>query len=161
MTLVGEVGWTHVGGLEDVSEVRYGRDPIFGPGPLANGRCESLNAGTLLPSADKRNLSKFCENDGFTTADSWGYRARVMWEYPNALLGVNLKPSLAWSHDVEGYSPGPGANFEEGRKAASVGLDADYQNTYTAGLSYTSFFGGDYSTQDDRDFVALNFGVNF
>jgi hypothetical protein len=62
---------------------------------------------------------------------------------------------------VEGYSPGPGGNFEEGRKAVSVGLNADYQNTYTANLSYTDFFGGDYSTQSDRDFVALSFGVNF
>jgi hypothetical protein len=56
--------------------------------------------------------------------------------------GVNLKPNVAWSHDVEGYSPGPGGNFEEGRKAVSLGLDAEYQNTYTASLSYTNFFDG-------------------
>ncbi|MGP3791366.1 DUF1302 domain-containing protein [Pseudomonas sp. B392_1p] len=158
MTLVGEIGWTHVGGLESSSEARYGRDPIFGPG--AGAMCTALNVGTV-GDGSQANVSKFCENDGFTTADSWGYRARVMWEYPNALLGVNLQPTLAWSHDVKGYSPGPGGNFEEGRKAVSVGLNADYQNTYTANLSYTDFFGGDYSTQSDRDFVALSFGVNF
>jgi hypothetical protein len=158
MTLVGEIGWTHVGGLESSSEARYGRDPIFGPG--AGAICTALNVGTV-GAGSQANVSKFCENEGFTTADSWGYRARVMWEYPNALLGVNLQPTLAWSHDVKGYSPGPGGNFEEGRKAVSVGLNADYQNTYTANLSYTDFFGGDYSTQSDRDFVALSFGVNF
>ena len=27
--------------------------------------------------------------------------------------------------------------------------------------SYTDFFGGDYNTLEDRDFVALSFGVNF
>lgn len=161
VTVVGEVGWTHVGGLEDTSVKRYGRDPIFGPGPLPNGRCESLNAGTLANTADKRNLSRYCEDDGFTTANSWGYRLRAVWDYPNAFLGVNLQPNLAWSHDVEGYSPGPGGNFEEDRKAISVGLNADYQNTYTMNLSYTDFFDGKYSTQDDRDFVALSFGVNF
>ncbi|HTN30572.1 MAG TPA: DUF1302 domain-containing protein [Pseudomonas sp.] len=161
MTLVGEIGWTHVGGLEDPSVKRYGRDPIFGPGPLANGRCESLNAGTLANVPDKRNLTRYCENNGFTTANSWGYRLRAVWDYPNAFLGVNLQPNLAWSHDVEGYSPGPGGNFEEGRKAISAGLNADYQNTYTMNLSYTDFFDGKYSTQDDRDFVALSFGVNF
>lgn len=160
MTLVGEIGWTHVGGLEDPSVKRYGRDPIFGPGPLPNGRCESLNASTL-GSATAPNVSRYCENDGFTTANSWGYRLRAVWDYPNAFLGVNLQPNLAWSHDVEGYSPGPGGNFEEGRKAISVGLNADYQNTYTMNLSYTDFFDGKYSTQDDRDFVALSFGVNF
>ena len=46
-------------------------------------------------------------------------------------------------------------------KAASVGLDADYLNTYTASLSYTNFFDGKYNTQGDRDFLALSFGVNF
>src|SRR5690606_19730738 len=87
MTLVGEIGWTHVGGLESSSEARYGRDPIFGPG--AGAMCTALNVGTV-GDGSQATVSKFCENDGFTTADSWGYRARVMWEYPNALLGVNL-----------------------------------------------------------------------
>ncbi len=34
-------------------------------------------------------------------------------------------------------------------------------DTYTASLSYTDFFGGDYNVLEDRDFVALSFGVNF
>ena len=74
---------------------------------------------------------------------------------------LNLKPGIAWSHDVDGYSPGPGGNFEEGRKAVSLGLDAEYQNTYTASLSYTDFFGGDFNTSIDRDFLAFSVGVNF
>lgn len=160
LTMVGEVGWTHVGGLESTSKMRYGRDPVYGPGPLPNGRCESLNASTLAGAA-QNNLTRYCENDGFTTSDSWGYRVRAIWDYNNVFAGVNLRPSVAWSHDVDGYSPGPGGNFEEGRKAVSLGLDAEYQNTYTASLSYTNFFDGKYTTVDDRDFVALSFGVNF
>lgn len=160
LTMVGEVGWTHVGGLESTSKARYGRDPVYGPGPLPNGRCQSLNA-TTLAGVEQNNLSRYCENDGFTTSDSWGYRVRAIWDYNNVFAGVNLRPSVAWSHDVDGYSPGPGGNFEEGRKAISLGLDAEYQNTYTASLSYTNFFDGKYTTVDDRDFVALSFGVNF
>ena len=160
LTLVGEVGWTHVGGLESTSKIRYGRDPVYGPGPLPNGQCAALNSLTLT-GAEQNNLTRYCENDGFTTANSWGYRARAIWDYNNVFAGVNLKPSVAWSHDVKGYSPGPGANFEEGRKAVSLGLDAEYQNTYTANLSYTNFFDGKYTTVDDRDFVALSFGMNF
>ena len=159
-TLVGEVGWTHVGGLESTSKLRYGRDPSYGPGPLPNGQCQTLNAGTLAGAA-QNNVSRYCENDGFTTTDSWGYRMRAIWDFNNAIAGVNLKPSLAWSHDVDGYSPGPGGNFEEGRKAISIGVDADYLNTYTASLYYTNFFDGKYTTVDDRDFVAMSFGVNF
>ncbi|SPO53340.1 conserved exported protein of unknown function [Pseudomonas sp. JV551A1] len=164
LTVVGEVGVTHVGGLESTSKARYGRDPVFGPGELPNGMCTALNQTTIDGSglgSSTANLTRNCENDGFTTTTSWGYRARAIWDYNDVFAGVNLKPSVAWSHDVSGYSPGPGANFEEGRKAVSLGLDAEYQNTYTASLSYTNFFDGKYTTVDDRDFVALSFGVNF
>ncbi|MGN8275084.1 DUF1302 domain-containing protein [Pseudomonas sp. SMV71] len=162
LTLVGEVGVTHVGGLESRSDARYGRDPVFGPGELPNGFCTSLNTSTASGGGQTLgNVNSNCDNDGFTTATSWGYRARAIWEYPDVFAGVNLKPNVAWSHDVKGYSPGPGGNFEEGRKAVSLGLDAEYQNTYNASLAYTNFFGGDYSTVDDRDFLALSVGVTF
>lgn len=162
LTLVGEVGVTHVGGLESSNKARYGRDPVYGPGQGA--LCATLNSGTIAgagPGTDASNRTANCNNDGFTTATSWGYRGRAIWEYPDVFAGVNLKPNVAWSHDVNGYSPGPGGNFEEGRKAVSLGLDAEYQNTYTASLAYTNFFGGDYNTSVDRDFVALSFGANF
>ncbi|MHB0781536.1 DUF1302 domain-containing protein [Pseudomonas putida] len=164
LTVVGEVGVTHVGGLESTSKARYGRDPVYGPGELPGGMCTALNGTTIDGSglgSSTANLSRNCNSDGFTTSTSWGYRARAIWDYNDVFAGVNLKPSVAWSHDVSGYSPGPGANFEEGRKAVSLGLDAEYQNTYTASLSYTNFFDGKYTTVDDRDFVALSFGVNF
>lgn len=51
---------------------------------------------------------------------------------------MNLKPNLSWSQDVSGY--GPNGLFNEGAKAISVGVDADYRNTYTASLSYTDFW---------------------
>jgi hypothetical protein len=168
LTLVGEVGVTHVGGLESTSDVRYGRDPVYGPGelPATGGQntCQALNTSTIAgagPGTPTNNLNRNCNDEGFTTATSWGYRGRAIWEYNDVFAGVNLKPNVAWSHDVEGYSPGPGGNFEEGRKAVSLGVDAEYQNTYTASLAYTNFFDGKYTTVDDRDFVALSFGVNF
>ena len=164
MTLVGEVGMTYVGGLESTSELRYGRDPVYGPGELPNGSCEFLNGRTIAGAGAgtaTNNADRNCNDDGFTTAVSWGYRGRAIWEYNDVFAGVNLKPNVAWSHDVSGYSPGPGGNFEEGRKAVSLGVDAEYQNTYTASLAYTNFFDGKYTTVDDRDFVALSFGVNF
>ncbi|MDG1581772.1 DUF1302 domain-containing protein [Pseudomonas sp. GOM6] len=138
LTLVGEAAITSIGGLESRDEVRYGRDSIYGSPTSALARDEY---GT----------------HGFYTNTSWGYRARGILEYSNVFAGINLKPNMAWSHDVDGYGP----VFNEGSKAISVGLDAEYQNTYTASLSYTDFFDGDYNTQTDRDFVALSFGVSF
>jgi len=177
MTLVGELGVTHVGGLENSSELRYGRDPVFGPGPLPgnlgntagpvfgaglSSTCVALNKGTLNGAGagtSPENVSKYCEDDGFVTSTSWGYRARAIWDYNDVFAGVNLKPSVSWSHDVDGY--GPNGLFTEGAKAVSLGLEAEYQNAYTANLAVTEFFGGKYNTSVDRDFVSLSFGMNF
>ncbi|WP_457789666.1 DUF1302 domain-containing protein [Pseudomonas sp. PL-6] len=159
LTLLGEVGVVHIGGLDHSGDVRYGRDQMFGPGPLPSGACPILNSQSLGNNPNAENVSRYCENDGFATSTAWGYRARAIWEYPNAFAGVTLKPSLSWSHDVEGY--GPNGLFNEGAKAVSLGLDAEYQSTYTASLSYTDFFGGQYNTSIDRDFVALSLGVSF
>lgn len=151
LTLVGEVGYNHITGISnDVGELRYGRDAVFGLGEVAGpaGLCEGA-FNTAKPDQ--------CNDDGFFTSRSWGYRVRASLDYSNVFAGVNLSPSIAWSHDVDGYGP----NFIEGSKAISLGLNADYQNTYTASLSYTDFFGGDYNTSIDRDFIALSFGVNF
>ncbi|NWL79713.1 DUF1302 domain-containing protein [Pseudomonas taiwanensis] len=151
LTLVGEVGYNHIGGLnDDIGELRYGRDPIYGPGQLSSQAvCLALTAA----SPQQRE----CNDKGFYTSSSWGYRARASLEYSNVFAGINLTPSVAWSHDVDGYGP----NFNEGSKAISVGLNAEYENTYTASLSYTDFFGGHYNVTTDRDFVALSFGLNF
>ncbi|MCP1647935.1 DUF1302 domain-containing protein [Pseudomonas nitroreducens] len=150
LTLIGEVGYVHVGGLEGRGGLRYGRSTAYGGGAIYpdNSVCTSTSA-----------TPEYCSNDGFTTSDAWGYRARAIWEYSNVIQGLELKPNLAWSHDVDGYGPEPG--FNEGSKAASVGLDATYLNTYNASLSYTNFFGGDYNVNVDRDFVALSVGVSF
>jgi hypothetical protein len=151
LTLVGEVGYNHISGIsDDVGELRFGRDAVYGIGAVQApaGVCEA-GLNTAKPGE--------CNDKGFYTSSSWGYRARASLDYSNVFAGVNLSPSVAWSHDVDGNGP----NFSEGSKAISLGLNADYQNTYTASLSYTDFFGGEYNTSVDRDFVALSFGVNF
>ncbi len=145
VTVVGEIGYAHVGGLESKRDVRYGRDAIYGT-PVG---VEPNN----IESAARYGW------DGFVSASSWGYRLRAIADYNNVFAGINFKPNLSFSHDVDGY--GPNGLFNEGSKAVSIGLDAEYQNMYTASLSYTDFFGGDYNTLVDRDFLAFSVGVNF
>ncbi len=132
LSLAVEVGLTHVGGLESLETQRYGRDSVFG----------DINQGG---------------RHGYYTANSWGYRAFTSLKYSDVFAGVNLAPNLFWSHDVDGYGP----VFNEGAKSIGLGVDADYRNTYTASLTYTNNFGGDFNTDVDRDFVSLSFGVNF
>ncbi|NQD91109.1 DUF1302 domain-containing protein [Pseudomonas sp. CrR25] len=147
LTLVGEVGYSHIGDI-DQNELRFGRDAAFGSGEVPGGAC------AVLLNTDNPDE---CNDKGFYTSTSWGYSARAIWDYPDVFAGINLRPNLAWSHDVDGYGP----TFTEGNKAISLGLDVEYLNTYTASLSYTDFFGGEYNTNVDRDFVALSVGVNF
>lgn len=132
MSLAVEIGMTHIGGLEGLDKQRYGRDSVFGD----------------LSQAGRH---------GYYTQNSWGYRAFSALKYTSVFAGVNLSPNLAWSHDVDGYGP----TFNEGSKAVSVGLDADYRNTYTVSLSYTDYFGGDFNTDIDRDNLSLSVGVTF
>ena len=146
MTLVGELAWIHVGELPG----RHGRDPLFGPGPQAGG-CV-LPAGASL---------RYCENAGFTSRDAWGYRLQARWEYPRLFAGIDLTPRLSWAHDVDGHSPAPEAVFVEGRKALTLGIDADYRETYTASLGWTGYAGGRYSTLVDRDQLSLELGLRF
>jgi hypothetical protein len=170
LSIVGEVGGNRVSSLPDpFTSTRYGRSPIYGTGdfdplliPVAPGVTLPLTceAGFPAGNVDPPNpTAEYCTTDGYVTDTSWGYRIRGSLTYNSAIAGINLTPNVAWSHDVDGYSPTP--NFNEGSKALSVGLNADYLNRYTASVSYTRFSGGDYNTQKDRDFVSLSFGVIF
>ena len=98
-------------------------------------------------------------------------------EYNQALFNrITVKPKFAVRWDVNGNSTevGGGKLFVEDRKSMSVGLDFNYNIAWTAGVSYTSFWGGTQSgakgntlsggrlyTRQDRDFVAMNVGYSF
>jgi hypothetical protein len=151
LSFITEFGATYVHDLPDKDEALYGRSGTFGIGTRPGGGCEELNLN-----------SDYCTTDGFTTSFSWGYRARLVWDYPNAIAGINLSPQLAWSHDVKGYSPQPGGAFNEGSKAIGLSLQAVYQNKITGNIGYTNFFGGEpYNELTDRDFVTASVSYSF
>ncbi|QJD58694.1 DUF1302 domain-containing protein [Pseudomonas sp. gcc21] len=153
LALLGEVGVNYIGGLESGKDgsTRYGRDPLFGQSPI------SPLTGGLCLAHQLDNAERWCDDEGYVTRTSWGYRIRAGLDYSNVFAGVNLSPNIAWSHDVSGYGP----NFIEDAKSVSLGLNADYANRYTASISYTNFFDGKYNTLKDRDFAALSVGVSF
>ncbi|ROL90219.1 DUF1302 domain-containing protein [Pseudomonas chlororaphis] len=162
LSLIGEAGVAHISGLgsTDGSDLRFGRSSVYGSGELASAGTAALLGGVsgnqICAVLNSANSSE-CNGKGFYTPISWGYRLRAMLEYNDAFRGVNLKPNLSLSHDVRGNGP----TFTEGSKAVSLGVDADYLSKYTASLSYTNYFGGDYNTTTDRDFVAMSVGVSF
>ncbi len=98
----------------------------------------------------------------FADPDSWGYRLAGRLEYDNAIGAIGLQPHLAWQHDVDGVSPGPGGPFREDRKAVTVGLGGTYRGQWEADISWTSFFGADrWNLLADRDFVSAAVKYSF
>ncbi|GIC79009.1 DUF1302 domain-containing protein [Moritella sp. F3] len=136
ITTVAELGYGHVWDLpEGDDDIKYGRATVYG-------------------------TSFTTEDDGFTTTDSAGYRLAVKADYRNVFAGVDLAPSVAWSHDVYGYSPEPQGTFQEGRTGVNLALKADYLNMYSMSVSYTQF-GGDFNPLSDRDYVSAAVGISF
>ncbi|MEE4296057.1 MAG: DUF1302 domain-containing protein [Wenzhouxiangella sp.] len=150
VAFVTEVGATNFWDLPDQDVLRFdgpGTDTGGGPSRLTGGN--SRNPVTL--------------NDGFATAFSWGYRLVIAPTYNN-VFGTpwNMTPRLAFNHDVQGVSPGPGGNFIEGRKQATLGLQFNYLAQWRLDFAYSNFFGaGINNLLGDRDFVSASVSYSF
>jgi hypothetical protein len=114
---------------------------------------------------------------GYATQSSWGYRLAGNLSYPNAIGPATLVPRFVFAHDVRGVGP----TFNQGTKAATLGLGLNYRQLWQADLIYTTFWGGrTYSGVDpaatgsqprsyatsanplkDRDFVSLSVSYSF
>jgi len=138
----GEAGYKHVHDLPDLAVRRYGRGDPFGIGPIA-GTCTGNSVQ--------------CSNAGFVTANSWGYRMRGDLLMREVAPGVSLTPSLSFGHDVKGWSHDE--DFSEKRKAMIAALRADHKNGYFAEIRWTSYWGGTYNINRDRDVVFVVVGM--
>ena len=161
--------------LVTVAEAGYTRLDLPG-GLLFNG------PAVFLPAAGSSTATSFGSSqpgmEGYATRSSWGYRLVARLDYANALFGATLSPRLAWAHDVRGVGP----TFNQGTKAVSIGLGANFQQNLQADIAYTGFFGGrNYAGVDplpvpagqpasfsssanplkDRDFVAITVSYSF
>ncbi|MCF6323966.1 MAG: DUF1302 domain-containing protein [Gammaproteobacteria bacterium] len=145
--LLGEVGVTTVLDMPDKEVLR-----LNGPGTFVSGN----------PNLAPLHQNSYETADRFADQVSWGYRLLARMQFDNVYKSINLAPRIAWQHDVNGISPGPAGNFIEGRRAVTLGLSGDYQNVYSADISYTRFSGaGRYNLINDRDFIAANIKYSF
>lgn len=147
LLLLGEIGATLVMGMEDKDTLRY-----EGPGTNTSGNPYFTDLG-LQPAT---------QTDGFADKRSWGYRLVVRPTFNHAIGAINLEPTVAFQHDVDGTTPSPILNFVDRRKAVTVALRGVYLENVTAEIAYTNFFaGGDFNLLTDRDFVSLSFSYSF
>ena len=145
--LLGEAGLTYVIDLENEDTLAY-----EGPGTTTHGNSLYTLAG-IQPAT---------QTEGFADDFSWGYRLLGRLEYNNAIGPVALLPRVAFAHDVNGTTPGPGGNFVSNRKRLTAAITANYQNVVRGELSYTSFFGGDeFNVLSDRDFISISASYSF
>ncbi|WP_187265898.1 DUF1302 domain-containing protein [Alkalisalibacterium limincola] len=138
-----EVGATKVWDLPDQSVLRY------------EGEGTDTGGGPDFTSGGLRN--PVTQVGGFPTSFSWGYRVAARADYNNAFgTPFVVSPRIAFNHDVNGITPGPGGNFLEGRKSGTIGVEATYLNRWGFDLSYTVFTGGKPFNQiHDRDFASF------
>lgn len=109
---------------------------------------------------NKRTLKYDAPLTATADAFSYGYRMIIQADYANAIGALRLSPSLAFSHDVKGISPGPGGNFIGGVKALTLGIGVSYLERWRADASYTRYHGMEHiNLIHDRDFVSI--GVKY
>ena len=141
--LVGEFGFNKVWDMPSKDELRF-----EGPGTYTSG-----NPLMSLPGGAHAG-KPYEQPEHFADDFSWGYRIVGRLTYNNAIGAWSLAPRFSWAHDPHGITPGPGGSFIAGRMAASVGVQAQYQNAWQIDLSYTAFMGaGRYNLINDRDFI--------
>jgi hypothetical protein len=148
VTLNAEIGYSHIAGLPDPGQLRYGRSEDYGTAAVTGG----------APCIDNTVAQKSCAVDGFFTSNAWGVRARIAADYPGAFFGARLTPALFVAKDVSGNSYG--GFFVEGRWLVRPTLRADWGMVY-ADLQLTMTGGGPYNNQIDRDYVTLVGGLRF
>jgi hypothetical protein len=142
--LVLEPGIVSVSGLPSKDELRY-----EGPGTYTSGNPEQ----TLNENGAHRG-KRWEDAEHFADSTSWGYRIAGRLDYLNAIGPWSLKPRFAWAHDVDGTTPGPGGPFISGRNAFTLGVQAEFQNSWQIDLAYTRFGGASrYNLINDRDFI--------
>ena len=151
LTFVSEVAGTYI--HDFVEDSRFGRDSTFGVGPVIT------DSDSQCTEPAVNNNPKFCEDDGFVTEFSAGYRIRAGLDYNDVIAGINLSPVLFWSHDVVGWGP---VLMREGAQSIGLTLNASYLNRYNASVGYTAFFGGEpYNFLNDRDNVSVSVSTSF
>ena len=168
LALVGEIGATEVWDLPDQSVLRYEGEGTDTGGGFDVNDCAYIttpigqvpNVATCPTGALRNPLTL---EGGFPTQFSWGYRVAARADYNSAFgTPLTVSPRIAFNHDVNGTTPGPGGNFLEGRKSGTLGVEANYLQKLVFDLSYTAFFGGGHFNQiSDRDFASFTVKYSF
>lgn len=172
ITLLLELGMTHVLDMPDLSELQFqgagtdthisgGGDGSVGYNPV-DIRADPDDPTSTITRPGLRQNPTAQDRSGFGTEYSYGYRFVTLTRFDNALFGASIELLNAFFHDVEGVAPGLGQNFVEGRKQILSGVRFDYLQRWVGEVRYTWFTGG--GKRDalrDRDNLVFYLGYQF
>ena len=142
LVAVVEAGMTHVESMPDKTTAGPN-----GQGLRLNGPGTSVSGNVPLAG---RHFGEVEPLDRFADDDSWGYRLALRLDYLSLIGAWNFSPRFVWSQDVDGTTPGPGGNFVDGRRGATLGVLASYQSRFEVDFSYTTFDGAEPLQRTDR-----------
>ncbi|REH37568.1 uncharacterized protein DUF1302 [Paraperlucidibaca baekdonensis] len=113
---------------------------VYLPGAQTDGQVSVAGVPTTFqyPNPIVANGSVQPEGEGYATKESYGIRLIGRLEYADVFAGVNLLPRIVYASDIKGVSQ----FFNEGAQSISVGVNAIYNQVWSADFSYTNFFGG-------------------
>ncbi len=148
--LVAEIGGVHAD-LPSQDVLRYD-----GPGTFTAGTLQQM-----LATGNSAALG-WTPSKAFADEFSWGYQILGRLDYTNVFAGVNVSPTIAFTHDVRGNTPLPLGNFVEHRKSVTVAAEFVFQNAWVCELRYVNFFdAGRYNLLADRDYAAAVLRYSF
>ena len=148
-TFAGEVGGVWVN-LPSKDTLRYD-----GPGTFSSGNPTAMIA-TGFPTIP------YTQANAFADKFSWGYQLLARLDYPSLFAGVNMSPSIAYSHDVQGNTPLPLGNYVNGRKSLNFSAEFTFQNSWSLELRYVNFFGATrFNLLSDRDYFSTTVKYSF
>ncbi len=139
MVVLGEIGfeWNNVPDYKKAGNPRFGRG-----GPAANDA-----GGTITTACADVAAGHWCQNDGFVTPFSWGYRLRGQLTYSGIFgSGWEAKPTLFFAHDVQGVSLD--GQFQEERKVIGLGAEFNLNKRHLINTNYTAYTGKWNQTRD-------------
>lgn len=148
VAFVAEVGFNAVPDLPPLSELRF------------NGSGTDTGGGPDVTTGDFNN--PVTETGGFPDDFSWGYRLLARADYNNALGAWTVSPRIAFGHDVDGTTPGPGGAFIDGRRQITAAVAFNLLNEWIIDVAYTDYSGGGrYNLLQSRDFFSASVSYSF
>ncbi len=148
--LVAEASAQWISNLPGTNEERIGRNANWGSAATADAGCPTLTQMT----------EHGCSTAGYATDFSWGYRVLASVNLPKPELGLEFRPQLSWSHDVDGYSVD--SVQVEGRQVIGTSLRTIFQRAYFVEIGRNWFKRDvDYDPARDKDVYFMAMGLVF